>query len=97
MTSQEWLELKVGDVIIDHLCGSIRRTVLSLSRVSGRQGQKAGKARTTIAVPNVKTRGRETLLVSSADVFVTAKDGSRIRRFELVPYEQVTQAHTSPA
>lgn len=66
MTKEQWLALEVGDVIRDRLCGNARREVLSISRVSGRPGQR-GKTRTSITVANLKSPGRTTVLFSTDD------------------------------
>jgi hypothetical protein len=77
MTKSEWLSLQVGDVIVDHKCGDVHRTVLSVKRNSGKPTQR-GNTRTTITVPNIKSRGRTTVLFSTDDTgFGT--------RFSLVP------------
>lgn len=82
MTDTEWLELRVGSVIRDHACGGAIRTVQSVSRVSGKRGQR-GKTRTSIRVNNLKEYGRTTILFSTEDRsdVVAAPDG---KRFEFV-------------
>jgi hypothetical protein len=67
MTADEWLILKVGDVLIDAKCQHARREVLTVSRVSGKPGQR-GKTRTTITVQNLHSAGRTTIVVNCEDV-----------------------------
>lgn len=66
MTHEQWLALKVGDVIIDHKCRDARRTVLTITRVSGKPGQR-GNTRTCIRVDNIKSPGQRTVIFSTDD------------------------------
>lgn len=67
MTQQQWLEVAVGDVVIDMKCGQAERTVLRVSRISGRRGQK-GKTRTMVEVKSLKSRDALVLLMSTEDL-----------------------------
>lgn len=66
MTQEEWLALKVGDEVIDHLCRGARRRVLAISRVSGHPAQR-GMTRTCIRVASLKSEGATTLIFSTDD------------------------------
>lgn len=68
MTAEQWLALKVGDVIVDTQCGGALRTVLSVKRVSGSRGQRHGQTRTVIMVSNLKQSGRTTHIFSTDDI-----------------------------
>lgn len=58
MTREQWLSLKVGDIIIDRKCSDGERTVLAVKRMTLKRGRGAGRTRTSIAVNNIKSRGR---------------------------------------
>ncbi len=75
MTQQEWIELEIGDVIVDLKCGGAKRRVFSVSRVSGKKGQR-GNTRVMIHVPNLKSTGSLTILCNAEDI-----GGKRFRLF----------------
>lgn len=91
MTDDQWLELQVGDLIRDHVCGGAIRTVQSVSRVSGKRGQR-GKTRTSIRVNNLKEYGRTTILFSTEDRsdVLASPDG---KRFEFIRHAAKGDKH----
>lgn len=67
MTSEEWLALKVGDVLVDTQCRNARRMVLEVRRVTGKKGQPRGFTRTTFVVPGLRG-GNNTVLNNTMDI-----------------------------
>ena len=96
MTDAQWLELQVGDMIIDHACGGAIRHVLDVKRVSGQRGQR-GKTRTSITVNNLKERGRKTVIFSAEDRdgVLRAPDGKRFELARRAQRETTTIGPTS--
>lgn len=87
MTAEEWLAVDVGTVIRDHHCGGAIRIVQSVSRVSGRRGQR-GKTRTMATVNNLKSVGSYTYIISTEDCFREGAASPDGKRFELVRHYQ---------
>lgn len=74
MIRDEWLRVRVGDVLIDHISGDARREVLSVERYSGKRGQR-GNTRTQVTLARLHGHGRPVLVCSTDDL--------RGRRFSL--------------
>lgn len=67
MTREEWLEVQVGDVLIDHMSGDSPREVLSVRRVTGRRGQPRGATRTVVTLANLRSPLARPVSVASSD------------------------------
>lgn len=80
MTREEWLEVRVGDEVVDRkLKGAPRRKVLEVQRVTPDRGGSK-HPRTTLVVPSLKSRGAVVILWSTEDTLGDGHGG----RFELV-------------
>lgn len=66
MTAEEWLSLKVGDVVHDVVCGR-DRVVLEVNRCQVSRGVKFERTRTTIVVESLKTRGARVIIFDIMD------------------------------
>lgn len=75
MTEIDWLNVEVGDVLVDPHTG-VRREVLEVRRHAGKRGQR-GKARTSVRVPNLKSKRW------SSTTFIMSTDGARARCLQL--------------
>lgn len=80
MTQAQWLSLKVGDVIVDKLCGHAERTVLHVSHWP----PKRGRLRTSVVihVTNLKSRKEPTILFDICDSGLLSRKGGG-SRFDL--------------
>ena len=78
MTPEQWKALEPGDIVIDHKCGGIHRTIIEVKRDSSpKQGRRAGSTVTRFRVANLRN-GKPLLLTSHSDGWINGK-----RRFEL--------------
>jgi hypothetical protein len=94
VTREEWLQVRVGNVIIDRkLLGHPRREVLAVNRHKPRH--RGRRTRTILTVWNLKEQGKRTTLWSIEDTLGKGRQGER---FEFAPtrWPPASSAGASP-
>lgn len=78
MTVEEWNGLKVGDVLIDHKQRDAIRTIVEITRHSGKPTQR-GLTRTVLSTTNLKSKD------ATAYTLIFESENTGPKRFDFAP------------